>query len=73
MVSNGFKVIQSVRGVLVVSWWRCVGGVEAVVLRVGWLCAGGVSLRAAEVLKVFLWVDHTIRQVVFNDSILLSC
>ena len=35
-------LMQGVRGVLVVSRWRHVGGVEAVVRVVGWLCLGGL-------------------------------
>ena len=46
-------LMQGVRGVLVVSWWHNVGGVEAVVRVVGWLCLGGVSLRVAQILRVF--------------------
>ena len=46
-------LMQGVRGVLVVFWWRHVGGVEAVVRVVGWLCLGGVSLRVAQILRVF--------------------
>ena len=49
-VSTVSMLIPGVRGVLVVSWWRRVGGVEAVVLVVGWLCPGGVSLRAPEII-----------------------
>ena len=52
-VSAVSVLIQSVRGVLVVSWWCHVGGVEAVVRVVGWLCLGGVSLRVAQILRVF--------------------
>ena len=60
-VSAICMLIQSVPGVLVVSWWHNVGGVEAVVRVVGWLCLGGVSLRAAQILRVF-WVGHTMHQ-----------
>ena len=55
-------LLQGVRGVLVVSWWRRVGGVEAVVLVVGLLCLGSVSWRVTRILKFFLFV--TVRQVV---------
>ena len=44
-VSAASMLIQGVHGVLVVSWWRRVGGVGAVVLVVCWLCHAPGSLQ----------------------------
>ena len=44
-VSAASVLIQGVHGVLVVSWWRRVGGVGAVVLVVRWLCHAPGSLQ----------------------------
>ena len=49
-VSAASMLIQGVHGVLVVSWWRRVGGVGAVVLVVCWLCHAPGSLQRLHVV-----------------------
>ena len=49
-VSAASMLIQGVHGVLVVSWWRRVGGVGAVVLVVCWLCHVPGSLQRLHVV-----------------------
>ena len=57
VVSQRFPYkLQGVCGVLVVSWWRRVGGVEVVVLVVGWLCLSAASLRVIQIFSVVSWL-----------------